>query len=232
MLKAADALHGAGFAVRVVSASHTPWAVEADRALRSTRSWRWDVVDYTQRHGTPAPDRDRRAPADRTRADAEDGIPRAPTPLFVRAYSRVHDELVDAVAAEPADLVYGGTSGALAAVAEAARDQGVPYGLDLEDFHTGERSAQPGELSVIAERVERLVLPGAAFLTTSSAMIADAYAAKYGLRPRTIHNTFSLDLSEPAVSLRANRSNATGSARRLAPAADSKTSFARRDMRV
>jgi len=201
MLKAADALHGAGFAVRVVSASHTPWAVEADRALRSTRSWRWDVVDYTKATG-----RRRQIVTGARRRIAHAltrkmGSSRVPTPLFVRAYSRVHDELVNAVAAEPADLVYGGTSGALAAVAEAARDQGVPYGLDLEDFHTGERSAQPGELSVIAERVERLVLPGAAFLTTSSAMIADAYAAKYGLRPRTIHNTFSLDLSEPAVSL-------------------------------
>jgi len=112
----------------------------------------------------------------------------------------VHDELVDAVAAEPAELVYGGTSAALAAVAEAARDQGVPYGLDLEDFHTGEQSAQVGELNVIAERVEHLVLAGAAFLTTSSAMIADAYADKYGLRPRAIHNTFSLDLPEPSGS--------------------------------
>ena len=52
-------------------------------------------------------------------------------------------------------------------------------------------------MSAIAERVERLVLPGAAFLTTSSPMIADAYADKYGLRPRTIHNTFSLDLPDP-----------------------------------
>ena len=77
----------------------------------------------------------------------------------------------------------------------------MPYGLDLEDFHTGERSAQVGELNVIAERIERLVLPGAAFLTTSSPMIADAYAGKYGLRPRTIHNTFSLDLPEPVGSL-------------------------------
>ena len=124
-----------------------------------------------------------------------------PASLLVRAYSRAHDELVDAVAAKPADLVYGGTTGALAAVAEAAHRLGVPYALDLEDFHTGERSAQVGDLTVIAERIERLVLPGAAFLTTSSAMIADAYVDKYGLRPRTIHNTFSLDLPEPAGSL-------------------------------
>ena len=48
MLKAADALHGAGFDVRVVSASHTPWAVEADSRLRATRPWRWDLVDYAR----------------------------------------------------------------------------------------------------------------------------------------------------------------------------------------
>jgi glycosyltransferase involved in cell wall biosynthesis len=57
-----------------------------------------------------------------------------------------------------------------------------------------------GELNVVAERVERLVMPGAVFLTTSSPMIADAYAEKYGRRPRTIHNTFSLDLSRPPES--------------------------------
>ena len=48
MLKAADALHGAGFDVRVVSASHTPWAVEADSRLCATRPWRWDMVDYAR----------------------------------------------------------------------------------------------------------------------------------------------------------------------------------------
>jgi len=75
---------------------------------------------------------------------------------------------------------------------------GVPYGLDLEDFHSGEQDGLfAGEVHAEAERVEQLVLPGAAFLTTSSPMIADAYAAKYGVRPRPIHNTFSLDLGEP-----------------------------------
>jgi glycosyltransferase involved in cell wall biosynthesis len=32
-------------------------------------------------------------------------------------------------------------------------------------------------------------------------MIADAYAEKYGVRPRAIHNTFSLDLPDPVESL-------------------------------
>jgi glycosyltransferase involved in cell wall biosynthesis len=194
MLKAADALHGAGFDVRVVSASHTPWAVEADKAIRATRPWRWDVVDYSR---ATARSRQVVTGARRRMADALTrslGSARAPAPLFVRAYSRAHDELVRAVAAEPSDLVYGGTTGALAAVAEAADRLRVPYGLDLEDFHTGEPGAQGNEVGVIAERVERLVLPGAALLTTSSPMIADAYERKYGLRPLTIYNTFSLDL--------------------------------------
>jgi glycosyltransferase involved in cell wall biosynthesis len=201
MLKAADALHGAGFDVRVVSASHTPWAVEADNKLRATRTWRWDLVDYAK-----ATARGRQVVTGARRRiahalTARFGASRAPAALCVRSYSRAHDELVRAVTAAPTDLVYGGTTGALSAVGEAARRLGVPYGLDLEDFHTGERSAQSGQMSAIAERVERLVLPGAAFLTASSPMIADAYADKYGIRPRTIHNTFSLDLPDPVESL-------------------------------
>jgi glycosyltransferase involved in cell wall biosynthesis len=201
MLKAADALHGAGFDVRVVSASHTPWAVEADRTLRLTRAWRWDLVDYAR-----ATARGRQVITGARRRIAHAltvrfGTSRVPAALFVRSYSRAHDELVRAATAQPTDLLYGGTTGALAAVAEAARRLGVPYGLDLEDFHTGERSAQTAELSTIAERVECLALPGAAFLTASSPMIADAYEEKYGLRPRTIHNTFPLDLRDPVESL-------------------------------
>ena len=201
MLKAADAMHAAGYDVRVVSASHTPWAVEADRQLRATRSWRWTVLDYsraTARRLQIKTGARMRLARVLTRAF---GSRRVPAALFVHAYSRAHDELVRAIAAEPADFVYGGTTGALAAVAEAADRLRTPYGLDLEDFHTGERSAMVGELNVVAERVERLALPGAAFLTTSSPMIADAYAEKYSLRPRTIHNTFSLDLSRAPESV-------------------------------
>ena len=197
MLKAADAMHAAGYDVRVVSASHTPWAIEADQQLRKTRSWRWTVVDYSR---ATARVRQIKTGARRRIAHVLTrgfGSARVPAAVYVRAYSRAHDELVRAVTAESADLVYGGTTGALAAVAEAADRLGTPYGLDLEDFHTGERSV-PDQLDVVAERVERLVLPGAAFLTTSSPMIADAYAEKYGRRPRPIHNTFSLDLGQPS----------------------------------
>jgi glycosyltransferase involved in cell wall biosynthesis len=197
MLKAADAMHGAGYDIRVVSASHTPWAVEADKGLRAARSWRWTVVDYNR---ATARVRQIKTGARLRAAQALTrvfGPTNVPDTVCVHAYSRAHDELVRAVAAEPADFVYGGTTGALSVAAEAADRLGVPYGLDLEDFHTGERSALVGGLNLVAERVEGMVLPRAAFLTASSPMITDAYAEKYGARPRTIHNTFSLDLPQP-----------------------------------
>ena len=46
--------------------------------------------------------------------------------------------MVRAIAAAPADLIYGGTTGALAAIAEAGRRTHTPYALDLEDYHSGE----------------------------------------------------------------------------------------------
>lgn len=193
MLKTADALHQAGYHVRVVSASHTAWAAAADRTIRLTRQWEWTVIDYarssarSRQLGTGA--RMRAAQF----ASRVAGIQRTPLPLAQRAYGRIHDELVHAIITEPADLVYGGTSGALAAVAEGGRRLGVPYALDLEDFHSDEQSG-PGsdDAHALAARIEQHVLSGAAFLTAGSPMIADAYAAKYRVRPRPIHNTFSI----------------------------------------
>jgi len=193
MLKAADALHAAGYHVRVVSANHTPWATSADRLVSSSRRWEWTAVDY---------DRDtarvvQMATGARFRAaqalSAGVGAGRVPLPIAVRAYSRAHDELVGAVVAEPADFVYGGTTGALAAVAESASRFGVPYGIDLEDFHSGEQDGADSEQThALAERIERQVLAAARLVTASSPMIADAYARKYRVRPTTIHNTFSI----------------------------------------
>src|SRR5712692_5882648 len=138
MLKAADAVFNAGYRVRVVSARHTPWAAQADLTVRATRRWDWTVVDY-----------DRSTARRRhlltgvrfhvARAAAKSiGPARVPLPVAIRAYSRAHDELIRAIVSEPADLVYGGTTGALAAAAEAGRRLGVPYALDLEDFHSAE----------------------------------------------------------------------------------------------
>src|SRR5262245_54035225 len=204
MLKAADALHGAGCTVRVVSANHTPWAQAADRDVMRSRTWGWTVVDYARETAAAA----RIATGARFKAAgalaAGVGVERVPMGVATRAFSRAHDELVRAVASEPADVVYGGTTGALGAVAEAAADLGVPYGIDLEDFHSGERDdAEGGHEHALAGRIERAAIAGATFVTASSPMISSAYADKYGVAPITIHNTFSIARSSADADERA-----------------------------
>jgi len=202
MLKAADALVGAGYRVRVVSTKSTAWATAADAALRETRTWDWTVIDYDRVSGralqvkTGARFRAMQALAGGV------GASRVPMSVAIRAYSRMHDEIVRAIVAEPADLIYGGSTGALAAVGESAGRLRVPYGIDFEDLHSGEHGGSGGELpNALAMRIERHVIRQAAFVTAGSPMIADAYRRLHGVRPLPIHNTFSIVPNEPPAAV-------------------------------
>jgi hypothetical protein len=204
MLKAADALTRAGHAVRLISTRHVPWATEADREVASSRTWSsWHVVDYDRASATRAYTwtglRRRLALA----ASGQGGPAHAPFGIVARAYSRVHSELVDAAAAEPCDLFYGGTTGALAATAEAAGRSGVPFALDLEDFHSGEQQGADADLvNALAARIERELLPRAAVLTTAGAAIRDEYRHRYGVVATSVNNTFPLPGNAPAIAER------------------------------
>ncbi len=198
MVKAADALADAGYDVSVVATRHERWATAADVDARSRRTWPVDVVDYRRGAGgttywrTGAEHRAARV------AVAAIGVERAPMPLIARAFGRVHGPIVRAVSAIPADLMYGGTTGALAAIAEAARRSGTPYALDLEDFHSGE-TLGPGApfIDALATRVERDAMKDAVFVTTSSESIADAYRERYDVATSVVHNTFPLPEQAP-----------------------------------
>ena len=198
MLKSADALAGAGYDVRVVATSTEPWATDADREVRARRHWPVTTICYDKAGSGPtywwtgARRRMSRAVVGLV------GAERAALPLVARSVGRVHAELVRALTAQPADLMYGGTTGALAAVAEAGRITGTPYALDLEDFHSGENGGADARFNdAMAAHIEQAVLPGAAFLTTSSEPIAAAYFDAYRLMPRVIHNTFPLPHRTP-----------------------------------
>src|SRR5262249_37933129 len=177
----------------------------ADRQVLATRGWAHTVVDYdrdTARATQVATGvRFRTARA----ASATLGADRAPMPVVIRAYSRIHDELVRAVADDPTDFIYGGTTGALAAVAESAERMRVPYGIDFEDLHSGEQAPDCEVTNVLAARIERQVIAGAAFATAGSPMIADAYEQAYGVRPIPVHNTFSITHQETTGNERRDR---------------------------
>jgi hypothetical protein len=201
MLKSADALAAAGYDVRMVATRHEPWATETDRDVRSRRSFPVEVINYRRDekpltyYQTGARYRAARAAA------AAVGVERAPLPVVARAFGRVHAEIVQAIAAEPSDLIYGGTTGALAAIAEAARRRSTSYGLDLEDLHSGETSGPDAALAnALASRVEHAVISRAAFITTSSEAIGAVYRDQFGVSPVVVHNTFPLPSREPDFS--------------------------------
>lgn len=205
MLKAADALAESGYSVRVVSSRYVGWAGDGDEDLRRARknSWGWSVVDWGResarakylwsglRHRVAG------------KVAGGLGVSRCPLGLAATAQGRIYPELRRAALAEDVDLIYGGTNGALAAVASAARRMGVSYGLDLEDFHSAEQEDGPASRRAheLIERIESSVLPSAAFLTAGSAAIAEAYREKYGVRPITINNTFPLPAQAPELSV-------------------------------
>ena len=200
MLKSADALVADGYDVRVIATRHEPWATDTDRDVAARRSWKAETITYRRGDGVTYWWSGARYRAARVAAEAI-GPARAPLAVVSRAFGRVHSELVRAIAADPGDLIYGGTTGALAAIAEAAQRTRTPYGVDLEDFHSSETSGADAPLvDALARRVERAVLPGAAFVTAGSEAIAGAYHTRDGVDATVIHNTFTLPSRAPGVS--------------------------------
>lgn len=189
MVKAADALHEAGYRVRVVSVRQTAWATPLDRTVHASRGWTWDVIVCDRGWAWLATGARFRAAQALARH-----APRRPFGLAVRAFARTHGELVAAILHEPQDLIYGGTGGALAAVAEAARRSGTPYALDFEDLHCDEHEPTPaGALhNGLAAEIMRDSAREAAFVTAGSAAIALACADRLGVRATPISNTFPL----------------------------------------
>ena len=194
MLKAADALHAAGFGVRVVSTRSLDWAVAADRETRKTRDWTWNVIDYQRGSGEAL----RLWSGIRMRAassivDVLDGS--APFTIAARAYARIHPELVRAIVDDPGDLIYAGTGAALAAAAVAASRTDVPYALDLEDLYSGEHGDTDPARDALAALLEQRTLADARFLTTASEPMQAAYEARYRVSPTVLHNVVPLPRS-------------------------------------
>jgi hypothetical protein len=204
MLKAADALHESGYAVRVVSVSHTGWAARADEALRRTRPWPWERVDI-RRASAPARWLSTGVPHRAARELARLAGDPSPMVVTAHAFSRVHGALVHAILREPADLLVGGTTGALAAVAEAGRRSGTPFAIDFEDFHCGEGddSPQGREHNRLADAIMRDVVRDAVFVTAGSAAIARASNERLGAASIPIHNVFPLPAEPPLLERRA-----------------------------
>ena len=198
MVKVADALAEEGYDVSVVSTQFMDWADEGDRSILASRwsRWRWATVDYRKHGAWPRylwSGLRRRAAQQIIRVR---GLDRLGPGTAARARERVFSELVSlALSTRPA-LIYGGGS-SLAATAGAAERAGVPYAIDLEDFHSAQDPA--GRYFGLTEKIEQDVLPLASLLTAGSRAIAEAYASTYEVDVIPIHNVFPLPEAAPVA---------------------------------
>jgi glycosyltransferase involved in cell wall biosynthesis len=188
LVKEADALHEAGYTVRVVAGDTTPGVRVLDNAILARANWPVTKVGLGDRLLHLAR-RTRQELFKGVVASAIGGVREA-----VWAHSPVTRSLAKAAAAEPADLYIGHYLAALPAVAWAAHRYGVKLGFDAEDDHVGELEDIPGNRTEIAVRrkIESYFLPQCHHLTASSPGIARAYHDRYGLTMIPILNVFPL----------------------------------------
>ena len=100
-----------------------------------------------------------------------------------------------------ADLYIAHYVAALPAAAHAAAHHGAAYAFDAEDFHLGDLPDAPEHAleKRIIRAIESRYLPGTAYMTAASPLIAEAYTETYGVPlPTVILNVFP-KANAPAV---------------------------------
>lgn len=190
LVKEAHALRQAGYTVEVVAGRYFPPMDGHDAPILATARWRTTFVDYRTRPCTLG----LRLAHAAARKWAGLGLGLS-TGIAARAHHRASRLLAARAGAIRADLYIGHTLPGLYAAASAAARNGARFAFDAEDFHAAETDRAENDTAErrSIERLERMLLPKAAYVSAAAPLIADAYVARYGLRrPHVILNTFPL----------------------------------------
>lgn len=195
LVKEADALQEAGYSVTTVFCDYTETLRPFDDRIAAGARWTARRVSRlgSERYTTAAA----RLAA---RMLASAGA-RIPVRIATDAYGGPGGALRRAMRTVKADLYIAHYVPALPAAAEAARRHGGLLGFDAEDFHSGEGTDSPADRfqSMLVERIESACLSRCAYMTAASPLIGKAYAAKYGVVPKTVLNVFPMDMAPPGA---------------------------------
>lgn len=192
IVKEADALQEAGYAVTAVVSDFSQGLRRFDDEIIGHAKWR--VIQA------------RRAPSERyirvaarLAARVIDGVGAdIPAAIAAPASGGPVATLRRAACAVSADLYIAHYTAALPAAGEAAARHGALLGFDAEDFHSGEGDGSPAESRRMAmvRAVEAKWLPHCRHLTAASPLIAKAYASAYGVpTPVSVLNVFPLKMA-------------------------------------
>lgn len=186
VLKEADALHEAGYAVTAVVCDYTEALRPFDDEIAARVPWK--VV----RVARPAGER-QVGQAARSLARVAMGLGlHAPVALAASAYGGPVSALRAAASEVPADLYIAHYVAGLSAAAGAARRRGAMLGFDAEDYHAGEGT--PFHMSMV-RIIEGALLPQCRHVTAAAPLIGKAYAAQCRVDPTTVLNVFPLAMA-------------------------------------
>lgn len=186
VVKEADALHSAGFEVTTISTRTLARLDQHDEAVLQSRRWTSERLDLRNRWFWWL----KRA----SQIGARAAYQTAALPAWAeRAHSPFTPPLKSRAARNTADLYIAHYVAALPAAARAAARHGAAYAFDAEDFHPGDLPDTPEHAleKDLIRAIEARYLPGAAYVSAASPMIAEAYAETYGIaRPVVVLNVF------------------------------------------
>lgn len=179
-LREADALHDAGYTVRVVSVRTDASLDEYDAALRRSRGWRLDAVDLTSASATQA----RRWVASMRLRTAQRMTQAGVGSRRVAAHAAVRGAgaLAALAGAEPADLFIAHTQATLEAGRAAADRYGAPLAFDCEDL-LGDGDT-PEALAM--RTLEAATIASCAFVSVPSRAMGARLASRYPVADRLI----------------------------------------------
>ncbi|SEN79746.1 Glycosyl transferases group 1 [Rhodospirillales bacterium URHD0017] len=186
VLKEADALHEADYAVTAVVCDYTEALRPFDDEIVGRVPWK--VVRVARPAGERQVGKAARALA---RLATSLGM-RVPVAVAALAYGGPVAALRRAASEVPADLYIAHYVAGLAAAADAARRSGAMLGFDAEDYHAGEGT--PFDMSMV-RTIESALLPACRHVTAAAPLIAKAYAAQCRVEPTTVLNVFSLAMA-------------------------------------
>lgn len=193
VVKEADALHAAGFSVRVVFSQGNLEALrQQDSMFLQAKRWGWSALGWSSSK-----------PGERwlyytslIRYHLAQRLPPFTWSLGkIAEYGegRVFRELARRAAAAKADLYIGHYPAGLAAAACAASRWGAKLGFDAEDLHTEDQSLahrDPRQAQRI-QVIESRYLPRCVHVSAASELIVEELVRRYQIaKPLVIHNVF------------------------------------------
>jgi glycosyltransferase involved in cell wall biosynthesis len=188
LVKEADTLSAVGYDVTVLYAYWNNWGTRYDREILPLSKWKAICIggDPDRRRFTWFLSRMIHKTA-RQRLQKNDRF----EVLAEKAIARSSYFLIKKASEIGADLYIAHNLGALPAAAKAAASHNKPYGFDAEDFHRQEVNDDTGSMHFkLCSFIEDKYLPGAAYITASSPLIAERYEQLYDREILTLKNVF------------------------------------------